>query len=69
MVPSSGTHPLINRLQRNRKKILLWCMEEVRAVFSDRIGDVGFYTPTQMVLLQSNEIEVIFEVKGANPVP
>lgn len=54
-------------MKENRREILLWCMEEIRKRHGiiRKIGSLDYYSPSGMVLLASNEIEVMFEVKEA----
>lgn len=54
-----------NFVYENRKRLLQWCIGEVKTSrrFMKQIGDMKYYTPSQMVVLQSNELEVFFSVK------
>lgn len=49
----------------NRLKILSWCIEEIgdNPKFMKEIGSLNYYTPTKIIILQTSEMEIIFEVK------
>ena len=53
-------------VEKNQVELLLWCTEEVRGVkrFMNKIGDLDYYTATELVVLRTAEIEVFYEVKG-----
>ena len=63
----SASHPHEQFVKKSRRGILLWCMEEIRKRpgIIRKIGSLDYYSPSGMVLLASNEIEVMFEVKEA----
>ena len=51
--------------QENRCEIIEWAMDEIAGVsgFMKKIGSLDYYKPTDMIVLQNSEMEVIFEVK------
>ena len=51
--------------QENRSDIIEWVTEEIAGMsnFMKKIGSLDYYRPTDMIILQSSEIEIIFEVK------
>ena len=53
-------------VNQHRDDILTWCMEELqeRNSIMNRIGDLDKYKPAKIILLQTNEIEVVFERKS-----
>lgn len=53
-------------VEKNREDILLWIMEEIRKTpaLMRKIGDLDFFTPTEVILLQNNEMEILFEGKN-----
>ena len=58
----------------NKQPLLLWVMEEIgnSRKIMNQIGDVSFYTPTEIIFLQTSEIEIICEnkdVAGSNQAP
>ena len=55
-------------VNQNRNDILAWCMEELqeRNSIMNRIGDLDKYKPAEIKLLQSSEIEVVFERNSTN---
>ena len=62
------TAPLEKRkkfVQENRDSILTWCIEELAdtPAVLNRIGKPEYYTPIEITVLKSNELEVFFEVK------
>ena len=56
-------------VEKNRKDILIWCTGKIAEVrgFMRKIGDLSYYTPTEIVVLQSGEMEVFYEVKKMPP--
>ena len=52
-------------VNQHRDDILTWCMEELqeRNSIMNRIGDLDKYKPAKIILLKTNEIEVVFEKK------
>ena len=49
-------------IKENRDDILRWCRKELSVL--NRIGDLEEYKPAKIVLLKTNEMEVVFE-KGS----
>lgn len=52
-------------VENNQKELILWCTEEVKAVqrFINKIGDLNYYTVTELLVLRTAEIEVFYDVK------
>ena len=52
-------------IKENRDDILKWCREELQASQAalNKIGDLNEYKATGYTLLQSSEMEVVFEKK------
>ena len=53
-------------VEKNQEELLLWCTEEIQGVkrFMNKIGDLDYYTATELVVLRTAEIEVFYEVKS-----
>ena len=53
-------------VEKNQEELLLWCTEEIQGVkrFMNKIGDMDYYTATELVVLRTAEIEVFYEVKS-----
>ena len=52
-------------VEKRTNDILLWCMEEIpnQKKLMKEIGSLDYYTPTEIVVKEANEIEVFFEAK------
>ena len=55
-------------LEENKREFLIWIIEAIQEKkrITNKIGDVCFYEPTEIIFLKIPEVEIKFEVKGIN---
>ena len=68
LLKRSSVEEIKKFVNQNRDDILTWCREELQENKSimNRVGDLAKYKPVKIILLQSCELEVVFEKRTAS---
>ena len=56
-------------VEKKREDILLWIIDEIMRtpVLLKKIGDLEYFKPTEVILLQNNEMEVLAPAEKRQP--